>query len=261
MGILNVTPDSFSDGGLYSRVSSAVSHGIRMVESGADLIDVGGESTRPGAGKLDVSSEIERVVRVIKVLRREVPVPISIDTRKPEVMQAAVDAGAGMINDVEALQAPGALSTAINLDVPVCLMHMKGMPQNMQASPQYDDVVDEVVAFLQSRVKACITAGFKKNQILLDPGIGFGKNLQHNLSLLNSIPRLARLGYPILIGASRKAMIGTLLDNRPVDKREAGSLGAAITAALSGARVLRVHDVKQTADALRVAWAITQSED
>lgn len=260
MGILNVTPDSFSDGGRYSTVSAAVAHGIHMVESGADLIDVGGESTRPGADQLDVPSEIGRIVRVIEILSREVSVPISIDTRKPKVMRAAVDAGAGMINDVEALQAPGALSTAVDLGVPVCLMHMKGVPQNMQTAPRYVDVVDEVEIFLRSRAKACIAAGIKSNQILLDPGIGFGKNVQHNIALLGSIPRLARLGFPILIGASRKTMIGTLLGNRPVEDRVAGSLGAAITAALSGARVLRVHDVKQTADALRVAWAITQSE-
>ncbi|WP_083251527.1 dihydropteroate synthase [Acidihalobacter yilgarnensis] len=261
MGILNVTPDSFSDGGRHTTMSAAIAYAVNMVEAGADLIDVGGESTRPGATDVDVPSEIARIEKVIRALSREVSVPISIDTRKPDVMRAAVEAGAGLINDIRALLAPGALSLAIELDVPVCLMHMKGEPGSMQATPpQYANVVEEVESFLLARARECVAAGMNPGRILLDPGIGFGKGLQHNLELLRATARLAGQGYPLLLGMSRKSMIGALLANRPVEGRIDGSVGAAVAAALAGARVLRVHDVRQTVDALNVAWAISQQE-
>lgn len=258
MGILNVTPDSFSDGGRHASVSAAVEHALGMIEAGADIIDVGGESTRPGAAEVDASSEIQRIEAVIRSLSREINVPISIDTRKPAVMRAAVEAGAGLINDIRALQEPGALSLAVELGVPVCLMHMRGEPRSMQAAPRYGDVVSEVEAFLLARVHACEAAGIDRRRLLLDPGIGFGKSLQHNVDLLRATPRLAGHGLPLLIGVSRKSMIGALLANRPVDGRVDGSVGAAVAVALAGARVLRVHDVRQTVDALEVAWAIGQ---
>lgn len=261
MGILNVTPDSFSDGGRYTTMSTAIAYAVNMVEAGADLIDVGGESTRPGATDVDVPSEIARIEKVIRALSREISVPISIDTRKPDVMRAAVEAGAGLINDIRALLAPGALSLAIELDVPVCLMHMKGEPGSMQSTPpQYANVVEEVESFLLARARECVAAGMNPERILLDPGIGFGKGLQHNLALLRATARLAGQGYPLLLGVSRKSMIGALLANRPVEGRIDGSVGAAVAAALAGARVLRVHDVRQTVDALNVAWAISQQE-
>lgn len=260
MGILNLTPDSFYDGGRYSTLKAAVDHAVRMVEEGADLIDIGGESTRPGAQDVEAADEIGRVVKVISALAREIDVPISIDTRKPSVMKAAVDAGAGLINDIRSLQEPGALSLAVEMGVPVCLMHMSGEPKTMQSAPHYDDVVKEVEAFLLARVHACIDAGMGPSHILLDPGIGFGKTLEHNLALMRGIRRFTQSGYPVLIGVSRKTMIGQLLDDRPVEDRIYGSIGAAVAVALSGARVLRVHDVRGTVDALNVAWSIAQSE-
>lgn len=258
MGILNLTPDSFSDGGRYSTLKAAVDRAFCMVEEGANLIDVGGESTRPGADDVNESDEISRVVEVIRVLSREIDVPISIDTRKPTVMRAAVDAGAGLINDIRALQEPGALSLAVELDVPVCLMHMNGEPRNMQVSPEYGDVVSAVESFLLTRASLCLEAGLDASRILLDPGIGFGKLREHNVALMQSITKLSRHGYPILIGISRKTIIGELLNGREIGDRVFGSVGAAVFAALSGARMLRVHDVKQTVDALNVVYAITQ---
>ncbi|AOV17325.1 dihydropteroate synthase [Acidihalobacter aeolianus] len=261
MGILNVTPDSFSDGGRYTSVASAVAHAVSMVEAGADMIDVGGESTRPGAPEVGADEEAERVIEVIKHLHQAVDVPISIDTRKPSVMRAAVEAGAGFVNDIRALLEPGALSLAVELGVPVCLMHMQGEPRNMQAAPEYRDVVCEVEAFLLRRARECIDAGIDRGRILLDPGIGFGKNLQHNLALMRATTALAGHGFPLLLGVSRKRVIGALLRNRPIEGRVDGSVGAAVALALAGAKILRVHDVRQTADALQVAWAISKTED
>lgn len=252
-GIVNVTPDSFSDGGRFLDPERAVEHGRRLVEEGADLLDVGGESTRPGAGEVSVEEEIARVVPVIAALARSVPVPISIDTGKPEVMRAAVEAGAGLINDVHALRRDGALDAAAALGVPVCLMHMQGEPRTMQDDPRYDDVVGEVHRFLAERLFACQMAGIDKKNILVDPGFGFGKTLEHNLELLRALGRFTELA-PVMAGLSRKGMIGALTGReRPAD-RVAGSIAAAVLAAGQGAAIVRVHDVAATRDALAV-WA------
>jgi len=255
MGILNVTPDSFSDGGVYFSLDDALHRAECMAEEGADILDIGGESTRPGSAPVPVQEEIDRVVPVIENLSARIPLPISVDTSKPEVMRAAVSAGAGMINDVYALRRPGAFETAVEAGVPVCLMHMQGEPRSMQAAPEYRDVVAEVRDFLRRRVDACISAGMDPGRLLLDPGFGFGKTLAHNLALLARLKELCSLGYPVLVGLSRKSMIGTLTD-RPLDERLAGSLAAAVLAVERGARLVRVHDVAATADALRVAWAL-----
>jgi dihydropteroate synthase len=258
MGILNVTPDSFSDGGQYLDVSRAVEHALRMVDAGAALIDVGGESTRPGAPAVDAVEEIRRVVPVIEALAARGAVPISVDTSKPEVIAAATAAGASLINDVRALREPGALDAAARTDAAVCLMHMQGEPRTMQSDPQYQDVVAEVRDFLAARVDACLAAGIGRERLILDPGIGFGKRLQHNLALLAHLPELARLGLPLLIGVSRKSMFGTLL-GRGLQDRLAGSLAVATAAALAGASILRVHDVAETLDALKVAAALREA--
>ncbi len=255
MGILNLTPDSFSDGGRFVSIDTALDHARRMVREGADIIDLGGESTRPGAGEVSAAEEIERVVPVIERLAAELPVPLSVDTSKPEVMRAAVAAGAGMINDVRALRAPGALTAAARLGVPVCLMHMQGEPRTMQAAPQYADVVAEVSAFLVARGQDCVEAGIPRSRLVLDPGFGFGKTLAHNLELLRRLAELAALRLPLLVGISRKSMIGALLGGAPVDGRLFGSLAGALVAMQRGARILRVHDVGPTVEALRVAWA------
>ncbi|MFA5683744.1 MAG: dihydropteroate synthase [Lysobacteraceae bacterium] len=251
MGIVNVTPDSFSDGGRHADVAAAVAHGLKLVEEGADLIDIGGESTRPGAQAVAEAEEIERVAAVIAALSEKTSVPISIDTSKPAVMRAAVAAGAGLINDVYALRQPGALDAAAELAVPVCLMHMQGEPRSMQDAPHYDDVVGEVHRFLAERLFACEMAGLDKRRLLVDPGFGFGKNLAHNLSLLAGLRRFTELGVPLLAGLSRKRMIGELT-GRPLDQRAAGSAAAALIAAQHGAMILRVHDVAVTVDALAV---------
>lgn len=251
MGILNVTPDSFSDGGKFNTVEGACERALLMVQSGADLIDVGGESTRPGAPAVSEQEELDRVIPVIEALRKQTDVIISVDTSKPAVMSAAVAAGAGLINDVRALQLEGAMEAAAACKVPVCLMHMQGEPDSMQSSPHYSNVVEEVKAFLTQRVKACHDAGIDENQILLDPGFGFGKTIDHNFSLLRNLPALAALGFPLLVGMSRKSMIGELLA-REVDQRLAGSIALASIAAQSGAEIIRVHDVQETADALAI---------
>lgn len=255
MGILNVTPDSFSDGGRFVRQDEAIEQALRMVDEGAAMIDIGGESTRPGAADVSVEEEIRRVVPVIEVLAPELPVPISVDSSKPEVMRAAVAAGAGLINDVYALRREGALEAAAELKVPVCLMHMQGEPRTMQAEPHYSDVVAEVVEFLQLRVSECEAAGISRDRLILDPGFGFGKSLQHNLTLLRHLDRLAIDELPLLVGISRKSMIGALLD-APVDERLFGSIAAATIAVWQGAKIIRAHDVKATADAVKVAWAV-----
>jgi dihydropteroate synthase len=251
MGIVNATPDSFSDGGRHASVDAAVAHALRLVEEGADLLDIGGESTRPGATPVDEAEELARVVPVIERLAREVAVPLSVDTSSPAVMRAAVAAGAGMINDVRALRREGALQAAAEARVPVVLMHMQGEPGTMQAAPAYDDVVAEVHRFLAERVFACEMAGIERRRLVLDPGFGFGKTLEHNLRLLRQLSRIGELGLPVLAGLSRKGSIGELT-GRPVDQRVHGSVAAALLAAEQGARILRVHDVAPTVDALKV---------
>ncbi len=252
MGILNVTPDSFSDGGRHVALAAALERARAMVAEGADLVDVGGESTRPGAAAVTADEEIRRVVPVIEALAAELPVAVSVDTSKPEVMRAAVAAGAGMINDVAALRRPGAVEMATALGVPVCLMHMQGEPRTMQQDPRYDDVVGEVTAFLRARVAACTAAGMPRDRLLVDPGFGFGKTLAHNLALLRGLPVVAGLGVPVLVGLSRKTMIGALLGDLPVGERLYGSVAAALVAVERGAAIVRVHDVAPTVQALRV---------
>jgi len=252
-GIVNVTPDSFAGDGHAGDVSRAVEHGLKLVEEGADLLDVGGESTRPGAEPVDAQTEIARVVPVIEGLARSTNVPISIDTSKPEVMRAAVVAGAGLINDVRALREDGALEAAASLGVPVILMHMLGEPRTMQDDPRYDDVVGEVHRFLTDRLFACQMAGIDKKRILVDPGFGFGKTLEHNLVLLRDLNRFAEIA-PVVAGLSRKSTIGTLTGRKNPADRAAGSAAAALIAVQNGAAIVRVHDVAVTRDAL-VVWA------
>ncbi|MDW2981642.1 MAG: dihydropteroate synthase [Rhodanobacter sp.] len=252
VGILNVTPDSFSDGGTHDSVEAAVAHGLRLAEEGADMIDVGGESTRPGAADVPVEEELRRVLPVIEQLVARTTLPIAIDTSKPQVMRAAVAAGAGMINDVYALRRDGAMEAAAELGVPVCLMHMQGGPRSMQAEPHYDDVVGEVHRFLADRLFACELAGIDRRKVMVDPGFGFGKTLQHNLALLRALERFADLGSGVYAGLSRKSMIGELTGRRTPAERGAGSVAAALIAAQRGARLLRVHDVAITVDALAV---------
>jgi dihydropteroate synthase len=250
-GIVNVTPDSFSDGGEFADAEQAIAHGIKLVEAGADLLDVGGESTRPGAAPIDAASEIARVVPVIEGLAKVTRVPISIDTSKPEVMRAAVAAGAGLVNDVRALREDGALDAAAALGVPVILVHMLGDPQTMQVDPQYDDVVGDVHRFLTDRLFACQMAGIDKKKILVDPGFGFGKTLEHNLLLLRDLKRFAEIA-PVVAGLSRKGMIGKLTGREAHADRAAGSAAAALIAVQNGAAIVRVHDVPMTRDALAV---------
>ena len=258
MGILNVTPDSFSDGGLFIKPSDALKHALRMADEGAAIIDVGGESTRPGAQSVSLQQELDRIIPVIEALCCELSVPVSIDTSKPEVMREAAAAGAGMINDVCALSVEGAIEAASELQLPVCLMHMQGEPRMMQQRPQYDDVVAEVSDYLQQRARVCVAAGIPAERILIDPGFGFGKRLQHNLQLLQNLESLTALGYPLVAGLSRKSMIGRLLDDREADQRLFGSLAAAVIAAMKGASILRVHDVRATVDAIRITTAVIQ---
>jgi dihydropteroate synthase len=259
MGILNVTPDSFSDGGRFIKPQTAMEHVRQMVSAGADIIDIGGESTRPGARAVSVEEELHRVIPVIEAIRQESEIPVSVDTSKPEVMRQAVAAGASMINDVRALREAGALQTAAELQVPVCLMHMQGQPRTMQTSPHYEDVVQEVLAFLQERAEACRAAGIDPSRIILDPGFGFGKTVQHNLLLFQQLARFTESGYPVLVGVSRKSMIGKLLGERPVEERVAASVGLASLACWLGAAIVRVHDVQETADALKMCRAVKQA--
>ncbi len=255
MGVLNITPDSFSDGGAWLSVENAVAHARQMVDAGADIIDVGGESTRPGSAPVSAGEELQRVVPVIEALRAGIEVPVSIDTQKPAVMRAAVAAGAGMINDVNALQADGAIETAAALGVPVCLMHMQGVPETMQDEPGYRDVVAEVISFLGARAAACEAAGIAPGQIVLDPGFGFGKTVGHNLSLLRRLDALVALGYPVLVGLSRKSLIGKVL-GLPVDKRLYPSIALAVLAVWQGASIVRCHDVRQTREAALMCRAV-----
>ncbi len=256
MGIVNVTPDSFSDGGRHADAAAAIAHGLALVAEGADLLDVGGESTRPGAAPVPVEEELRRVLPVVEGLVAASAVPVSIDTSRPEVMRAAVAAGAGMINDVRALRGEGALDAAAALGVPVCLVHMQGEPGSMQEAPHYDDVIAQVHRFLAERVFACEMAGIDRRRLVLDPGFGFGKTLEHNLALLAGLDRFADLKLPILAGLSRKRMIGTLTGQDEPGQRLHGSVAAAVLAAERGAGILRVHDVAATVQALAVQHAL-----
>ena len=260
MGILNVTPDSFSDGGQFLAQDSALAQAKQMVADGAAIIDVGGESTRPGAAVVSIEEEISRVVPVIEAIHSEIDIPISIDTTKPDVMRAAVQAGAGLINDVQALQVEGALQTAAELAVPVCLMHAQGTPQTMQNAPQYDEVVAEVMAFLLERVNVCEQAGISRNKLILDPGFGFGKKSNHNLRLMKHLSQLVKQGFPVLVGVSRKSMIGKLL-NVSTEERLAASLSLAAISVWQGAKIIRSHDVRETVQAIMMCDHVMQVED
>lgn len=258
MGVLNVTPDSFSDGGDYLDAETAVARARAMVAEGAAVVDVGGESTRPGAPEVSVAEELGRVLPVIEALAPSLPVPVSIDTSKPEVMRAAARAGAGMINDVMALRRPGAMEAVAELGLPVCLMHMQGTPRTMQQAPAYDDVVADVAEFLQQRLGACVEAGIPRSQLLLDPGFGFGKSVEHNALLLRELERIVALGAPVTVGLSRKSFLGAVLD-RPLEERLAGSIAAAVLAASRGALLVRAHDVAATADALKLTERVLRT--
>ncbi len=251
MGVLNVTPDSFSDGGAFTGAQAAIEHALAMQDAGAAIIDIGGESTRPGAMPVSVAEELDRVLPILEALRNQVSVPLSIDTSKPEVMHAAAQAGAGLINDVMALRRDGALAAAAATGLPVCLMHMQGTPATMQDQPQYDDVVTEVGEFLAERAYAAQAAGIPRSQIVLDPGFGFGKTDPQNARLLAQLNVLVALGYPVLAGLSRKSLVGRVL-GRALPDRLAGSIAAAALAAWQGARIIRAHDVAETLDAVRL---------
>lgn len=259
MGILNVTPDSFSDGGQFNRPQAAIERVRQMIGEGADIIDIGGESTRPGATAVSEEDELQRVIPVIETIRRDSDIPISVDTSKPTVMRAAVEAGADLINDVRALREPGALEAASQTGAAVCLMHMQGEPRTMQQAPDYADVVAEVRTFLEERAGICQAAGIAREKIILDPGFGFGKTVQHNLTLFRHLTAFVDTGYPVLVGVSRKSMIGKLLGERPVEQRMAASVGLASLAGWLGAAILRVHDVQETADALAMCRAVRQA--
>ncbi len=255
MGILNVTPDSFSDGGRFNAVDSAVRQAEKMLADGAQIIDVGGESTRPGAQAVSITEELDRVIPVIEKIHRELGVIVSVDTSKAQVMLEAATAGAGIINDVMALQSEGALQAAAQTGLPVCLMHMQGEPRTMQSSPEYQDVAAEVIQFLLQRVEQCQLSGINKEQIIIDPGFGFGKTLAHNIRLFKLLGKFLETGFPVLVGASRKTMIGQIT-GRDVEQRLAGSLALACLAAQQGAAILRVHDVAETVDAVKIAQAL-----
>lgn len=259
MGVLNVTPDSFSDGGQYLQMDAALRRAEVMVAQGAGLVDVGGESARPGAAPVSVQEELDRVLPVVERLARELSVPISVDTSKPELMRELARAGAGLINDVRALQMPGALAAAVASGLPVCLMHLRGEPITMQRGPVYADVVAEVRDYLAARVGACEAAGIARERILVDPGFGFGKTLAHNLSLLRHLDHFVGLAAGVIAGLSRKSMIG-LLSNASVDERLSGSLAAAVIAVWQGAHIIRAHDVRETVQALRVCTATLTAE-
>ncbi len=255
MGILNVTPDSFSDGGRFVGLDVSLRHAAAMVAQGASFVDVGGESTRPGAKEVGVAEELDRVIPVIEAISRELDVVVSVDSSKAEVIRAAVSAGAGLLNDVRALRSPGALSAAADSGLPVCLMHMQGHPVDMQNAPEYSGVVEEVLAFLQMRVQACEAAGIDRSRIVIDPGFGFGKTAEHNLQLLNRLPAFVQCGFPVLVGLSRKSLLGRVT-GRGVEDRLAASVAAAALAVSKGARIIRAHDVPATVDAVKMAQAM-----
>lgn len=255
MGILNVTPDSFSDGGQFNHLDNALKHALRMQKEGADIIDIGGESTRPGANPVSLAEELARIIPVIKKIRQHSDIAISIDTSKPEVMQAAIDAGASMVNDINALHADGTLEVCVKQQIPVCLMHKQGNPQTMQDNPKYMDIVDEIRQYLLARAEYCVKAGIHSENIFVDPGFGFGKTLENNLSLLKEMQQFCSLGYPVLVGVSRKSMFAALL-GRKVEQRLVASTSAVAIAYHKGARFFRVHDVAETCDALKLCEAV-----
>ena len=259
MGILNITPDSFSDGGSHATLTDAITHTNEMVNAGATIIDVGGESTRPGAAEVSTEEELERVIPVVTEIARRFDVWISVDTSWPEVIREAAQAGAHIINDIRALQMPGALSAAADTGLPVCLMHMQGQPKTMQQAPDYQDVVADVDRFFTQQITRCIDGGIKKENLILDPGFGFGKNLAHNYQLLAHLHHFHHFGLPLLAGMSRKSMIGQLLNVGP-SQRLSGSLACAVIAAMQGAQIHRVHDVKETVEAIRVAEATLRAK-
>lgn len=255
MGVLNVTPDSFYDGGQCVSVDKAVRRALAMIDAGASIIDIGGESTRPGAEKVGVDEELSRVIPVVEALRDVDGITLSIDTSKPQVMQEAVNSGAHMINDILALQQSGAIAVAADLAVPVCLMHMQGRPDNMQVQPQYENVVGEVERFLKQRIDACLVGGVKAENIIVDPGFGFGKTLSHNVSLMKHLAKIVNVGYPVLVGVSRKSMLDTIL-SVDVEGRLIGSLALATLAIAQGASIVRVHDVEETVQVVKVCHAV-----
>ena len=258
MGIVNVTPDSFSDGGQFLNTTAALSHAMQLLDDGATILDIGGESTRPGAPDVSLEDELKRVIPIIKAIREQSDCVISIDTSKAEVMRQAIEAGADIVNDVRALQEPGAIDVVAQFpEVAVCLMHMQGQPRSMQHAPHYNDLAGDINDFFSQRIAACEAAGIKQSQLILDPGFGFGKTLKHNYQILSQFNDYAKLGLPLLAGLSRKSMIGKLL-NRDTDDRLAGSLAGALIAAQNGAHIIRVHDVKETADVLGVYQACKQ---
>ena len=259
MGILNITPDSFSDGGSHATLTDAITHTNEMVNAGATIIDVGGESTRPGAADVSVEEELERVIPVVTEIARRFEVWISVDTSRPEVIRESARAGAHLINDIRALQMPGALSAAAETGLPVCIMHMQGQPKTMQQAPDYDDVVAEVDLFFAEQIERCLAGGIQKQNLILDPGYGFGKTLAHNYQLLARLSHFHHFGLPLLAGMSRKSMIGQLLNVGP-SQRLSGSLACAVIAAMQGAQILRVHDVKETVEAIRVAEATLRAK-
>lgn len=258
MGILNVTPDSFSDGGKFAGFENALEQVQRMISDGATIIDIGGESTRPGAADVSEADELARVIPVLKAIKKRFNIVVSIDTSKAAVMSAAIAAGADIINDVRALQNDGCLTAVANSNIPVCLMHMQGLPRSMQKSPSYDDVITDIIEFFQQRIDACVSAGIARERIIIDPGFGFGKTLEQNFHLLANLSKFNQLDLPILAGLSRKSMIGNLL-SRDVEQRLAGSLSTAMLAAQQGAHIIRVHDVQETVDALKVLKAVTDN--
>ena len=259
MGILNFTPDSFSDSGKFFTLDKALFQVEKMLNDGADIIDIGGESTRPNAEIVTLEQELERVVPLVEAVRKRFECLISVDSSKAEVFRQSAQVGADILNDIRALQEPNALETAVELGLPVCLMHMQGTPQNMQQNPEYDDVVEEVADFLNQRIFACTMAGIPKEHIILDVGFGFGKTVQHNYQLLKHLNAFVASGYPVLAGLSRKSMIGNVI-NKPVDQRVAGSVAGALLAVQNGAKIVRVHDVAETADALKV-WQTMVNAD
>jgi len=255
MGVINTTPDSFSDGGRFDTIDKAFAHARQLITKGADSLDIGGESTRPGSQQVDLEQELARTIPLIKAIRQVSDISISIDTNKPGVMEAAVNAGATMINSIWALQLDDSLHAAADLAVPVCLMHMQGTPETMQQNPAYTNVVGEVLDFLKARMDAALDAGIAQQHIIIDPGFGFGKTIEHNLLLLASLPVFRQLGVPVLVGLSRKAMIGKILD-KPADERLYGSMSLAVMAAMLGADIVRVHDVAETLDAIAMVKAL-----
>lgn len=255
MGIVNVTPDSFSDGGKYSSTDLAVTHALQLIAEGADILDIGGESTRPGAEPVSLQEELKRVIPVIEALTKITTVPLSIDTYKPQVMQAAIQAGIDIVNDIRALQETNALEIVANSNVGVCLMHMQGVPQTMQINPSYADVLAEVEQFLASRAEVCLAHGINKSRIMLDPGFGFGKTKEHNIALIQHLDKLTDLGYPLLVGLSRKSVLGKIAGGDELQRLHAG-LAASVISVMKGAKVVRVHDVKATVDALKVVAAV-----